>query len=133
MNISITIISSLISGILSVLISTYFFQRYEKRKQRLEVLRDLVGYRFALTHNTTSEAKIKFFSALNQVSVLFHNEPEVIKALHNMHRELQLPDRLFDNLVTLHKSICKVLGIKIAGLNDDFFLTPFNATYGYEK
>ena len=131
MSISITIISSLLSGIIGVGISTWFFQRYERRKQRMEVLREIVGYRFALTNNTTAEAKAKFFSALNQVAIVFHDQQDVIKALHDMHRELKAPDRLLDNLTTLYKEICKVLDIKFDRLNDEFFLVPFNAGHGY--
>lgn len=38
-----------------------------------------------------------------------------------MHRELAVPNRMHDNLVSLFKAICKEMGISHAGLNDDFF------------
>jgi len=131
MDVTITIISSLISGVIGVGISTWYYRRHEKRKQQFEVLRKIVGTRFALTENTTPEAKVQFFSALNEVVVLYHEHPEVIDALHNLHRELKVPDRLHDNLVSLFKKMCKVLGIKDNGLNDEFFLRPFSPTAGF--
>jgi hypothetical protein len=131
MPIAITIISSLISGLIGVGISTWYYRRYEKRKQKFEVLKKIVGYRFALTQNTTNEAKVAFFSALNVVVILYHDNPKVITALHNLHRELNIPNRLDDNLVSLFKAMCKDLNIKDAGLNDEFFLRPFTPTAGF--
>jgi hypothetical protein len=131
MPIAITIISSLISGLIGVGISTWYYRRYEKRKQKFEVLKKIVGYRFALTQNTTNEAKVAFFSALNVVVILYHDTPKVITALHNLHRELNIPNRLDDNLVSLFKAMCKDLNIKDAGLNDEFFLRPFTPTAGF--
>lgn len=131
MDVTITIISSLLSGIIGVGISTWYYRRHEMRKQQFEVLRKIVGTRFALTENTTPEAKVYFFSALNEVVVLYHDHPEVITALHNLHRELNVPDRLHDNLVSLFKKMCEVLGMKKSGLNDEFFLRPFSPTKGF--
>ena len=131
MDVTSTIISSLLSGIIGVGISTWYYRRHEKRKQQFEVLRKLVGTRFALTEKATSEAKVQFFSALNEVVVLYHDNPDVIKALHNLHRELKVPDRLHDNLVSLFKEMCKVLNLKDNGLNDEFFLRPFSSNTGF--
>lgn len=131
MSTAITILSSLISGLIGVSISTFYYRRHEKRKQKFEVLRKIVGTRFALTQNTTNEAKVAFFSALNEVVILFYDNPHVITALHNMHKELNVPNRLHDNLVSLFKAICKDLNISDAGLNDEFFLRPFTPTSGF--
>lgn len=131
MDITITIISSLLSGIMGVGVSTWYYRRHEKRKQQFEVLRKIVGTRFALTENTTPEAKVQFFSALNEVVILYHENQDVIKALHNLHRELKVPNRLHDNLVSLFKEMCKVLDMKESGLNDEFFLRPFSPATGF--
>ena len=113
------------------IIFTWYYHRHEKRKQQFEVLRKLGGSRYALTENTTQEVKVQFFSALNEVVILYHEHPDVIKALQNMHRELKISDRLHDNLVTLFKAMCKVLKISNNGLNDEFFLRPFSSTTGF--
>ncbi|AEF03283.1 DUF6680 family protein [Alteromonas naphthalenivorans] len=125
MDITITVISSLLSGIIGVGISTWYYRRYESRKQKIELLRKIVGFRFALTEKTSPEAKAQFFSALSEIVILFHDCPAIIQALNNMHRELAVPNRMHDNLVSLFKAICKEMGISHAGLNDDFFLRPF--------
>lgn len=61
MDITITVISSLLSGIIGVGISTWYYRRYESRKQKIELLRKIVGFRFALTEKTSPEAKAQFF------------------------------------------------------------------------
>lgn len=126
MDIAATLIASLLSGVVGVTISTLYYRRHEKRKQKFEVLRRIVGTRYALTEKTTNEAKVVFFSALNEVVVLFHDDREVIGALNNLHRELKVQGRLHDNLVTLFKAMCRNLNVSSAGLNDEFFLRPFS-------
>ena len=132
MDTTITIISYLFSGSVGVGISAWYYRRYEKRKQKYEVLRRIVGYRFVLVESKTFEVDMKtpevvaqFFSALNEVMVIFHDSPEVIKALQDFHRDLKVPNRPNDNLVTLIKKMCKVLDIKNTELNDEFLLRPF--------
>ncbi len=122
----ITIISSLLSGIVGVGISTWYYRRYEKRKQQYEVLRRIVGCRFVLLADpTTPEINAQFFSALNEVMVIFHDSPEIIKALKEFHQGVDIPNRQNDNIVTLIKKMCKELDIKNTELNDEFLLRPF--------
>lgn len=70
MDITITVISSLLSGIIGVGISTWYYRRYESRKQKIELLRKIVGFRFALTEKTSPEAKAQFLVLL--VKSLFY-------------------------------------------------------------
>jgi len=51
MTIWITIISSLLSGLIVFFISTYFYMRHERRKEKLAVLRQLMGNRHGLITN----------------------------------------------------------------------------------
>ncbi len=132
MDTEIVVISSLLSGLIGVGVSTWFFVRHERRKQKFEVLRKIVGTRFALTQKTNPASKAEFFSALNEVVILFHKDKDVITALHTLHRELKVPNRLDDNLVTLFKAMCANLNIKNGGLNDEFFLRPFTPGDGIE-
>ncbi|EPS3402314.1 DUF6680 family protein, partial [Vibrio vulnificus] len=124
--ITVTIIASLLSGLIGVGISTWYYHRHEKRKQKYEVLRQMVGSRYALTERAGPEASVAFFSSINEVSVLFHDRPKVIEALKIMHREIGTPDRMQDNLTSLFKEMCVDLGIGNGGLNDEFFLRPFS-------
>ena len=131
MDITVTIISSLLSGIVGVGISTWYYRRHEKRKQQFEVLRKIAGTRFTLINNVNvmdsmPEVTVQFFSALNEIVVLFNESPDVIKALKNMHGNLGNPTVIENDLVTLYKEMCKVLNIKNNDLNDQFFLKPFS-------
>lgn len=119
------ILSSLLSGLIAVLISTAYYHRFEKRKWKLETLRRLAATRFALTHKSTEASRIEFFSALNEIHVVFQDSPKVLQHLEKMHNELNIPGRLDDNFVKLFKVIFDALGIKQIALNDSFLLRPF--------
>ncbi|EMJ64783.1 hypothetical protein LEP1GSC051_0341 [Leptospira sp. P2653] len=60
-----TLCSSLISGLIGVLISNYYFRRLEVRKLKFDVLRNVVKFRFFLLSSgiITSDNK-EFFAAL---------------------------------------------------------------------
>jgi len=120
-----SVLSSLLSGLIAVLISTAYYHRFERRKWKLDTLRRLAATRFALTHKSTEASKTEFFSALNEVHVVFQDSPKVLEHLEKMHGELRRPDRLDDNIVKLFKVIFDSLGIKQIALNDSFILQPF--------
>lgn len=67
----------------------------------------------------------EFFEALNEVFVVFHDDENVLAALEVLHKELNMPGRLFDNLVKLFRAINRNLGIEYKSLTDDFMLRPF--------
>ena len=120
-----SVLSSLLSGLIAVLISTAYYHRFEKRKWKLDTLRRLAATRYALTHTATEASRTDFFSALNEVHIVFQDSPNVLEHLEKMHSELGRPDRLDDNFVKLFKVILDALGIKQVALNDSFILRPF--------
>jgi len=61
------LISSLLSGLLGVGISTWYHQRNEIRRTKLQVLQQLLGNR----HDIMGQL---FTEALNQVFVIFYDE-----------------------------------------------------------
>ncbi|GAB6909154.1 conserved hypothetical protein [Desulfosarcina cetonica] len=65
-NIYVTIIASVISGIAGVIISTIFYIRHEKRKDKLETLRRFMGNRYDLVGD-------EFSRAINEVFVVLKN------------------------------------------------------------
>jgi len=125
LQITITVGSSILSGLLGVIISTIYYRIYENRKVKFEILRKLVGYRFHLTASNIDSLNNDFFVALNEVVIVFHNNKEVIAAIMKMHEQLGMPNRLVDNLLTLIKLIAKVLNIKVSDINDSFLESPF--------
>ena len=45
----VTVASSLGSGLIGILVSTYYYRRYERRKVKFDTLRRLAGARYCLT------------------------------------------------------------------------------------
>jgi len=113
--------SSLASGLLAVIISTFYYRRYEERKIRFDTARRLLGYRY----NILGE---EFTQALNEAFVVFHNSAKVIKALSDFHTVISLRKSKIanDKLVSLFKAVCDEVGIVYDKFNDLYFLQPFN-------
>ena len=126
-SILITVISSLLSGLITFIISTGFYIRHEERKQKVEVFRKLMGNRHGLADNTDSIALSKFFEALNEAFVVFGKSDQVLKAIQDFKNH---PERASDNVVILARAICRDLKIKDSTLNDEFFNTPFISALG---
>ena len=59
----ITIISSLISGMIGVVISIFYHKRAEKRQTKINTLKQFVGYRYDLKGE-------HFTTALNEIFIL---------------------------------------------------------------
>ena len=124
-SIAVTILSSLVSGIVGVIISATYYRRYDERKLKRDVLQRIVGNRFFLTDELVNERNKDLFIALNEAFVVFSDSPQVIAVIRKMHEELGLPGRVVDNLVSLIKEMAKASGIKLGELNDAFIERPF--------
>ena len=125
-NVFFTLITSLISGLLGIFISNYYHKKSEKNKLKTQTFRRILGYRYCIASNSSSEYEDnEFFSALNEVFIIFNEDKEVIEALKKMHEEIGQPNRLIDNLVNLIKRMSDVLGINYSNINDSFFERPF--------
>lgn len=121
----VTIASSLVSGLVGVGISTYYYRRYEQRKIKFDAFRRLAGTRYCLTPGASGSSSKEFFETLNEVFVVFHDDEDVLAALEVFHKELNIPGRLYDNIVKLFRAINRNLGIEHRMLTDDFMLRPF--------
>lgn len=118
------IISSLLSGLIGVLISLWAYRRYEKRQQKFDTLRRLCGYRYALDPviveaGEATGSREDFFSALNEVVIVFHDMVPVIEALEKYKETMKS-----EELVTLLKTMCAALNVSYE-LNDSFLFEPF--------
>ena len=114
--------SSLLSGLIGVILSSWFYLRYEHRKQKFDTLRRLLGNRFSVTEgqeNNSEHSREEFFAALNEIVVVFHDSPIVLDALNKYHE-----NKSQDNLLRLFKAICKSLKVSYK-FNDSFFQKPF--------
>lgn len=116
------IFSGLIGAILSSFLSSYLYRRHEKRKQKLDTFRRLLGNRWAITEGQESNFEHfrgEFIVALNEIFVVFHDSNSVRDALKKYNESKSL-----DNLISLFKAICKDLKISYE-FNDSIFSEPF--------
>lgn len=117
----VTIVASLLSGLLAVAVSTWHYRRHERRQAKVDTLTRLMGFRFDLRGR-------EFSRALNEIFVVFHDSPEVLRALQEFHEVIVASQGKLanDKLVALLKAMCRGAGIDPASVNDSFYLQPFN-------
>lgn len=82
----ITIITSLISGMVGVAASCYFLYKLERRKLKYDLAKRLLGYRFSIKGD-------EFSCAMNQVVAIFSDSPEVLQAMKNLYDALESPGK----------------------------------------
>jgi hypothetical protein len=103
-------------------VSTCFYIRHERRKEKLSVLKEIMGNRHGLTPSGGAEAKARFFQALNASFAVFHDSKQVVEALHDFKK---YKDRASDNVTQLIRRMSQDLKIDTGYLGDDFFDEPF--------
>lgn len=132
LNIWITIGSSLVSGLIGVGVSFFFFSRMEFRKLKIDTARRLLGNRFNIGSH-------EFLQALNEVFVVFAKNKKVIKALNDFwdqRSENPNPsssDVANDRLITLMKAIVEDVGLKQDEVNDSFYLKFLHVPHGHTR
>ena len=66
------------------------------------------------------------FVSLNQISIVFANDPGVRRALRTMFDDLHTPQKLVPNIVALIRQMAKAADVKLEDeWDDDFFARPF--------
>lgn len=120
--ITVTIIASLLSGIIGVAVSSWFYYKLERHKLKVDLAKRLLGYRFSITGDD-------FSCAMNQVLAVFADSPEVLQKMERLYQALETPGKLHAEtaLIDFLKSICKHSGLTQATLNDGYLLKTFNA------
>jgi len=121
MNIAVIIISSLISGIVGVIISTIYYRKHERYQMKLKTLKDFAAYRWDLKGPN-------FTRALNEIFIVFQDSEKVKSALMQFHRTITSKniELANDDLIRLFKSMCEDLKINPDKFSESFFLKPFN-------
>ena len=118
----VTLVSSLLSGLIGIAISAWFFYRLERYKLRLDLARRLLGNRHSISG-------AEFSTAMNEVFVVFSDSKEVLKEMERLYETLQTPGKpsaesVFTDFL---KSVCKASGLNQKTLNDAYFIKTFNA------
>jgi hypothetical protein len=116
------ILTALLSGLLTFFVSTYFYIRHERRKEKLSVLKEIMGNRHGLTPDGNAEAKARFFQALNGAFAVFHDSKQVVEALQDFKKH---ENRASDNVTQLIRRMSEDLKIDTSYLEDRFFNKPF--------
>ncbi|HLN44391.1 MAG TPA: DUF6680 family protein [Candidatus Sulfotelmatobacter sp.] len=115
--------SAFLSGLAGIAISEWYHKRNERRREKFEILKQLMGNRFDLGGNAFSEA-------LNSVFIVFHDSTEVKKALMEFHRISMNPSRTNTDsnqrLLELFKAMSKDLKVSTEPLTDNYFLEAYN-------
>jgi len=122
-----TFVSSVISGLIGITISTYFYRRYERRQMKLKTLKDFAANRYDILGED-------FTKALNEVFVVYNDSPNVRNTLKRFHENrvagISSSDLADQYFVELFKAMCDDTGVKYTDFTDNFFLRPFNAKRG---
>ncbi len=118
----VTIISSLLSGIIGILISSWFYYRLERHKLRLDLARRLLGHR----HSIQGEG---FSTAMNEVVAVFADSKEVLMKMERLYVTLETSGKpnvesVFTDFI---KAVCKESGLNQKTLNDSYLIKTFNA------
>ena len=115
----VTIISSLLSGIVGVIISAAYYRHHEKRRTKIDTFKRFFSNRYDLKGD-------EFSRAINEIFVVFHDSEEVISTLREYHQRVTDRQGSEDALLKLNKAMCKDVQISFGRFNDSFFLRPFN-------
>jgi len=120
-SIAVTIISSLLSGLIGIGISAWFFFKLESHKLKVDLARRLLGYRFHIQGDN-------FSCAMNEVIAVFADKPEVLQKMGRLYEVLQITGKPNADgaLIDFLKEVCKSSGLTQATLNDAYLLKVFN-------
>ena len=118
----ITIISSLLSGLVGVGVAIFVTYKLERHKLKLDLARRLLGYRFCITGDG-------FSCALNEVIAVFSDNPIVLQKMGKFYEVLQTPGKPDANsaLTDFLKVVCSASGLAQSTLNDTYLIKTFNA------
>ncbi|TSK08497.1 MAG: hypothetical protein FPO08_04085 [Geobacter sp.] len=120
--ITVAVLSSLVSGLIGVGVSAWFFYRLERHKLKLDLARRLLGHRFSIAGDN-------FSFAMNEVIAVFADSPEVLQKMQCLYESLQIAGKpnADVSLIDFLKAVCKNSGLTQGTLNDEYLLKTFNA------
>jgi len=73
------ILSALLSGLIGVVISTWHYRRFERRKLKFDTFRRLFAHRHAGVPGSSPATQKPFVATLNEVWLVFHDVPAVVQ------------------------------------------------------
>lgn len=118
-NTLITLLSSLLSGVIALTISLFYYRRYEKRKAKWDTVKKFARYRYDLKSD-------EFTRTLNEIFIIFNESEKVINSLINFHDKVVKNEVNNDEFIILFKALCEEVNINLNKFDKSFFLKPFN-------
>lgn len=117
----ITIVSSLVSGVVGAVFSVWYFYKLERHKLKLDLARRLLGNRFSIKGDA-------FSCAMNEVIAVFADSEAVLSKMGRLYEVLQTPGtpNADGALIDFLKEVCKASGLSQVTLNDGYFIKTFN-------
>ena len=128
--IAITLVGAIISGVLATIITLSINAKTEKKRRKQQLVDDIFGYKYQMTDSTSNVFDINcqgLTRALNRVTIVFHDDSDVLQALDNLWAAIKGNNTKItdDVLITLLKTMCKSAGIKCNDWNDSRFTRVF--------
>ena len=128
--IAITLVGAIISGVLATIITLVINAKAEKKRRKQQLVDDIFGYKYQMTDSTSNVFDINcqgLTRALNRVTIVFHDDSDVLQALDNLWAAIKGNNTKItdDVLITLLKTMCKSAGIKCNDWNDSRFTRVF--------
>lgn len=128
--IAITLVGAIISGVLATIITLIINAKTEKKRRKQQLVDDIFGYKYQMTDSTSNVFDINcqgLTRALNRVTIVFHDDSDVLQALDNLWAAIKGNNTKItdDVLITLLKTMCKSAGIKCNDWNDSRFTRVF--------
>ena len=84
-----SLLSAVIGVLIGALLTAHLHRKYDQLKQKRDVLRRFVGYRYFLAGNFVGKSINEPYIALNEAFVVFADSPCVICALKKFRQELK--------------------------------------------
>ena len=126
-----TVLASLVSGLLGALGSTYYYIQYERTRLKKETLRRFAASRYELIPGAEG-SEGNFSQALNEILVVFNDDPDVMDALSEFYEAVHDSGEKVTQrkVVTLFKAMCDATGVKYDEFDDQLLLSPFRLEKG---
>ena len=83
-SIYITIISSLLSGIVATFITVIYYKRQERRQRKLDLLASIMRNINAITRPIDENRKTQLAGFLNEAFIVFNENSEILRQLENL-------------------------------------------------
>ena len=128
--ITIALVGAIISGVLATVITLVINAKAEKKRRKQQLVDDIFGYKYQMTGSTSNPLDINcqgLTRALNRVTIVFHDDSDVLQALDNLWAAVNGDNTKItdDVLITLLKTMCKSADIKCNDWNDSRFTRVF--------